>query len=70
MSVCAFWEQGIVFQSKDKVNSDNSLKLLNKHNDIFFGDNFGVQFIPFELGKLKKIICKWGNFGPSCIINK
>ena len=36
MSVCAFWEQGIVFQSKDKVNSDNSLKLLNKHNDIFF----------------------------------
>ena len=33
----------------------------------FFWDNFGVQFIPFELGKLKKIICKWGNFGPSDI---
>ena len=46
----------LFFRSKDKKNSDNSLKLLNKHNDFFFLHNFGVQFIPFELGKSKKII--------------
>lgn len=71
MIACSFQEQSIVFQSKDMKNIDNSLKLLNKHNDFFFFlHNFGVQFIPFELGKSKKIIWKWGNFGPSCIINK
>ena len=51
MITCSFQEQSIVFQSKDMKNSDSSLKLLKKHNDIFFLHNFGVQFIPFELGK-------------------
>ena len=43
------------FSFQGHENIDNSLKLLNKHNDIFFFlHNFGVQFIPFELGKSKK----------------
>ena len=51
MSTNAFGEHGIVFQSMDQVKRYDSLSLLNEHNDLYFY----LQFIPFKLGKLKKI---------------
>ena len=33
----------------------HGLLLLNKHSDIFLLHNFGLQIIPFEMEKLKKV---------------
>lgn len=56
MIACSFQEQSIVFQSKDMKNSDNNLKLLNKHNDIFF---FCIILVcnlsPLNWGNQKKL---------------
>ena len=46
----------LFFRSKDKKNSDNSLKLLNKHNDIFFFCIILVYNLsPLNWGNQKKL---------------
>ena len=47
----------IVYQSMDYLKTEARWSLvLNEHGDLhfFFFFNFGAQFIPFILGKLKK----------------
>ena len=45
----------LFFRSKDKKNSDNSLKLLNKHNDFFFGIILVYNLSPLNWGNQKKL---------------
>ena len=45
----------LFFRSKDKKNSDNSLRLLNKHNDIFFCIILVYNLSPLNWGNQKKL---------------
>ena len=53
MNASAFWEHSIVFQSMDWVKRYHGLWFLKEHCNLFVLHNFGEQFIPFKLGKLK-----------------
>ena len=55
MIACSFQEQSIVFHSKDmKILTIVLSCWTSIMTFFFFLHNFGVQFIPFELGKSKK----------------